>query len=72
MGMISEMIAEATVKKLELILLDAINGDDWSDNRIIIKGFSKKQLYQWYLFECGDAWINPNETIVKEFNKEIK
>jgi len=67
MSIISEAIAGATAKKLEDIILNAINGSDWSDVRSAARGFAKKELYQWYLDECDEAFMTPNSEIKKVF-----
>jgi len=67
MGIISEAVAAASAKELEIIILDAMNGAEWFCNRIIVCAFVKKHLYKRYLNDCNEAWINPNELIIKEF-----
>lgn len=69
MGMLSEFAHGSTAKELEKILYNAIKGDDWSDVRSAAKGFARKELYDWYLMECSDAYITPDPTIIKEFGK---
>jgi hypothetical protein len=63
MGMFSEANAEANVKQLETIILNAMHGSDWSDCRSAVKGFVKKNLFRWYLSECSEAFIEPNHEI---------
>ena len=54
---------------LENIILDAIKGSDWGDNRSAVKGFTKKTLYAWYLSLCDD---NQNPIIDQTFNYKPK
>lgn len=68
--MIGEAIAYDNAKKLESIILDSINGSDWTDIRSEVKGFSKKNLYNWYLNECNEGFTEPNPLIVKTFTNE--
>jgi hypothetical protein len=61
MGMFSEANAEANVKQLETILTRAI------DEGGKAKEFVKQHLYQWYLNECSEAFIEPNHEIFAAF-----
>jgi hypothetical protein len=66
MSMFSEIQAEMTAKKLEIILAIAIaKGDE-------VKEFAKEHLYQWYLDECGETWdsYKANSLITREFEEE--
>lgn len=69
MGMFSEIHAEATAKKLEKIILTAMNDRRWGDVRSAVRGFVKEELVEWYYNECGDTWgsCKPNPEIVKMF-----
>ena len=60
MGMFSEMNAQRNAKKLEGILLNAMDCDDE------IKKFVTNNLYEWYLYECSDAFCKANP-VIKEF-----
>jgi len=69
MGMISEITAAGTAERLEKILMDALtSGND------TIKEFARKNLYGWYVNECGDSWglheLNPE--IVNVFDNKGK
>lgn len=66
MSMFSEVNAESSAKKLEIILAIAIaEGGE-------IKEFAKEHLYQWYLDECGETWgsYEANSLITREFEEE--
>ena len=65
MGMFSEANAIENAKKLEKILIEASNGPEWSTSQNAVKKFVKNHLYEWYLQECSEAFMNPNEEIVK-------
>lgn len=67
MGMFSEIIAEVNSKKIEKILVHAIN-----TNNPEIFNFIKKYLYPYYLDECGEAWTPPNPDIVEKFKRKLK
>jgi len=69
MGMFGEIDAEVTAKKLEIIILDAMHGEDWFSNRINIYSFIRKHLIKWYYSECSEAWISANPEIVNEFKE---
>jgi len=56
MSMIGEIHAEMTAKKLEEIILKAINDSKYGDNRSAIKGFVSEELIEWYYDECGETW----------------
>jgi len=60
----NENCTNEVAMKLEKILVDAMNGDNWSDIRSAVRGFAKKTLYPWYLAECKGK---PNPFIVKAF-----
>jgi hypothetical protein len=62
-----ELNAKTNAKKLEAILLEAINGSTWSDVRSSIRAFSKYELYNWYLEECSNGHVEPNQEIVMNF-----
>lgn len=51
---------------LEKIILDSINGSDWGDVRSAVNGFTKKNLYDWYLNVTNE----PNPEILEFFNKK--
>jgi len=72
MGMIGEMIAEQTAKKLEKIILNAINNSRWGDVRSAVKGFVKEELVEWYYQECDETYgaFNPNSEILKLFPRK--
>jgi hypothetical protein len=64
MGMISEIEAARTAEHLEKILMDALtSGND------TIREFARKNLYKWYVDECGDSWglHDPNPEIENVF-----
>lgn len=69
MGMFGEIHAEITAKKLEKIILTAINDSRWGDVRSAVKGFVKEELVEWYYDECGETWgsYKPNPEILKLF-----
>ena len=69
MGMFSEAHAEMTAKKLEEIILKAMNDPKWGDVRSAVRGFVKEELVEWYYYECGDTWgsHNPHPDIVAMF-----
>lgn len=69
MGMFSEANAEFNAKKLEGIILNLIKGSDWGDVRSAARGIAKKELYSWYLEECGETWGShqPHPEIVEAF-----
>ena len=69
MGMISEIHAEETAKKLEEIILSAMNDYRWGDVRCAVRGFVKEHLVNWYYVECGETWgaYLENEEILKAF-----
>lgn len=67
MGMISKIHAEINAKKLENIILTAMNSSRWGDVRSAVKGFVKEELVGWYLNECEEGFIEPNEKILKAF-----
>lgn len=69
MGMFSEAHASNNAKKLEKIMLDAIEGSDWTFGRSVVRGFAFRNLYTWYVSECDEAFIKPNEKILNEFSK---
>ena len=66
--MFSEIRAEDTAKKLEEIILKAMEGD-WSDEKSVVRSFVKEELVEWYYSECGDTWgsYKPNSEILKAF-----
>jgi len=72
MGMFSEIHAEQTAKKLEKIILTAINDSRWGDVRSAVKGFVKEELVEWYYDECGETWgsYKPNPEILKLFSQK--
>jgi hypothetical protein len=53
--------------KLERIILQSINGGGWNDVRSTVKGFTRNQLYQWYVEECKKSNTPVNKIIEKEF-----
>jgi len=69
MGMFGEINAEITAKKLETIILRAMNDSDYSDIRSAVKGFVRRELVEWYYDECGETWgsYNPNPEILEAF-----
>jgi len=69
MGMFSELNAEATARKLEGIILKAMNDPHWGDVRSAVKGFVKEELVEWYYWECGDTYglCKPNPKILEAF-----
>jgi hypothetical protein len=69
MGMFSEANAEATAKKLEGIILKAMNDPRWGDVRSAVRGFVKEELVEWYYWECGETWgsYKSNPEIEKMF-----
>lgn len=75
MGMFSEANAEATAKKLEKIILNAMKGGRWGSIRSAVRGFAREELVDWYYDECGETWgsYEPNKQILKAFPpKELK
>jgi len=56
MGMFSEVHAEQTAKKLEEIILRAMNDSKYGDHRSAVRGFVKEELVEWYYWECGDSY----------------
>jgi len=65
--MFSEINAEGNAKRLEAILLRVIEG-----NHPRIMEFAKKNLYEWYLSECSEAFMSSSEKIVETFkDKEL-
>ena len=70
--MFSEIHAEQTAKKLEKIILTAINDSRWGDVRSAVKGFVKEELVEWYYDECGETWgsYKPNPEILKLFSQK--
>lgn len=69
MGILSEIHAEQTAKKLEKVILKAMDDPRWGDVRSAVKGFVKEELIEWYYDECGETWgsYNPNPEILKTF-----
>lgn len=69
MGMISESIAANTAKKLEKIILTAMNDCRWSDVRSAVRGFVKEELVDWYYDECSETYGShkPHKDIVEMF-----
>ena len=69
MSMFSEIHAEATAKKLEVIILKAMNDSRWGDVRSAVLGFVKEELVEWYYEECSETWgsTKPNPEIEKMF-----
>jgi len=67
--MFSEIHAANTAKKLEAIILKAMNDPCWGDVRSAVQGFVKEELVEWYYCECGDSWGGHVEhpDIVKAF-----
>jgi len=67
--MIGELHAEETAKKLEEIILKAMNDSRWGDVRSAVQGFVKEELVEWYYWECGDTWgaYSEHPDIVKAF-----
>jgi hypothetical protein len=63
--MFSEIAAENTAKELEKVLLDAINGNYWSEHRSPIKGFCKKHIWPLYVAAVDDSYT-------LSINKELK
>jgi hypothetical protein len=61
-------VEEVNAKELEEIILDLMNGNDWSDMRSTARGIAKKKLYPWYIIKCSFTKITPNPEIVKMFN----
>ncbi len=74
MGMFSEINAEGNARKLEGIILKAMNDPHWGDVRSAVRGFVKEELVEWYYYECGDTWgsYHPNPEILKMFPPKIK
>lgn len=54
-----------TSQILERLILDAMNGSDWSDIRSAVSAFARRKLLPWYLSECKGK---PNPFILKNFN----
>jgi hypothetical protein len=71
-GIINEINAEITAKRLEQIILNSINSDKYGDMRSAVKSFVKQELIEWYFEECSETWgsYNPNPEIVKLFDKK--
>ena len=69
MSMIGELHAEETARKLEEIILKAMNDSRWGDVRSAVQGFVKEELVEWYYWECGDTWgaYSAHPDIVKAF-----
>ena len=69
MSMFSEADAKANAKKLEGIILKAMNDPHWDDVRSAVRGFVKEELVEWYYYECGETWgsYKPNPEILKAF-----
>jgi len=69
MGMFSEIHAEQTAKKLEEIILRAMNDSKYGDHRSSVCAFAYYELVEWYYYECGDTWgsHNPHPDILKRF-----
>ena len=61
MGMIGEANAYYNAIKIESIILNAI------DNNCNVEDFVKKELFDWYLSECEEAFMPPNTEIIKRF-----
>ena len=61
MGMIGEANAYYNAIKIESIILNAI------DNNCNVEDFVKKELFDWYLSECEEAFMTPNTEIIKRF-----
>jgi hypothetical protein len=56
MGMFSEINAASSAERLELIILDAMNGEDWFEHREIIKAFVRKNIIPMYHSEWSESW----------------
>ena len=69
MGMFSEINAGANKALLEKIILNAIFDSHYGDIRSAVKGFAKRELYEWYIAECNDLFEAPNPLIVKHFGE---
>lgn len=68
MSIIGEARAAATAKKLEEIILRAMNHPKYGDHRSAVRGFAKYELVEWYYEECDDSYsVIPNPEIVKMF-----
>jgi len=74
MGMFSEADAEATAKKLEKIILRAMNDSKYGDHRSSVCAFAYYELVEWYYYECGETWgaYSPNPEILKRFPPKEK
>jgi hypothetical protein len=72
--MFSEIHAEETARKLEGIILKAMNDPRWGDVRSAVSGFAREELVEWYYEECGDTWgsYNPNPEILKRYPPKEK
>lgn len=72
MGMIGEIIAEDTAKKLETIILRAMKDGKYGDYRSAVRGFAKYELVEWYYQECDETYgsVTPNPEILKMFPRE--
>lgn len=74
MSMIGEARAASTAKKLEEIILEAMNGP-WGDVRSAVRGFTGAHLVEWYLEECADSYglHKPKQEILESFpNRRLK
>lgn len=69
MGIFSEINAASNAKRLELIILDAMNGEDWFEHREIIKTFVRKNIIPLYHSEWSESWgmYKGHPDIIKEF-----
>ena len=69
MGIFSEVAAADTARKLEGIILKAMNDPHWGDVRSAVRGFVKEELVEWYYWECGDTYglVKPNPEILETF-----
>jgi len=56
MSIVSEIHAEITAKKIEKIILKALNAYRYKDIRSAVKGFINEELIEWYYNECGETW----------------
>lgn len=72
MGIVNEINAEITAKRLELIILNSINSEKYNDVSGELKSFVKQELIEWYFEECSETWgsYKPNPEIVELFNKK--
>ena len=70
MSIVSEAVHAETAKKLEEIILTAIESKRWGDVRSAVKGFAREELYQWYLDEIADSYVQVNPIIVKHFENK--